>query len=43
MERFQTRSNSGGVISNDGRLLITGPDAPEVCVMAFPDRGYTLR
>ena len=42
-ERFQTRSNSGGVILNDGRLLVTGHDAPEVYVMAFPDQGYTLR
>ena len=41
--RFGTRSNSGGVITDDGRILITGHDAPEVYQLRFPDRGYQLR
>ncbi len=43
LERFATRSNSGGVILEDGKLLITGHDEAEAYVMAFPDKGYTLR
>ena len=43
LERFATRSNSGGVIRDDGSLLITGHDEAEIYVMQFPDKGYTLR
>lgn len=43
LERFANRSNSGGVIRDDGSLLITGHDEAEVYVMQFPDKGYTLR
>ncbi|MGD1891589.1 MAG: hypothetical protein ACFB15_13470 [Cyclobacteriaceae bacterium] len=43
IERFATRSNSGGVILEDGKLLITGHDEAEAHVMEFPKKGYTLR
>ncbi|MGB3586831.1 MAG: hypothetical protein WBA23_09840 [Tunicatimonas sp.] len=43
LERFASRSNSGGVIRDDGSLLITGHDEAEIYVMQFPNKGYTLR
>lgn len=43
LERFGTRSNSGGVIREDGSLLITGHDEAEIYVLQFPGKGYTLR
>jgi hypothetical protein len=42
IDRFGSRSNSGGVILSDGRILCTGHDNHELYVLAFPDKGYTL-
>jgi outer membrane protein assembly factor BamB len=39
---FGTRSNSGGVIIPDGRILCTGHDNYEIYVLEFPTKGYTL-
>jgi hypothetical protein len=41
-ERFELKSNSGGVILPDGRILCTGHDNFELYVLEFPDKGYTL-
>lgn len=41
IQHFGTRSNSGGVIIN-GTLLCTGHDEPEIYVLQFPKKGYTL-
>jgi len=41
IQKFGTRSNSGGVII-DGTLLSTGHDEPEIYVLRFPDKGFTL-
>lgn len=43
VERFATRSNSGGVILEDGRILCTGHDNYEIYVLEFPSKGYTLK
>lgn len=42
-ERFASRSNSGGVILEDGRILCTGHDNFEIYVLVFPGKGYTLK
>jgi len=42
VERFATRSNSGGVILEDGRILCTGHDNYEIYVLEFPSKGYSL-
>lgn len=43
IEKFGTRSNSGGVWGADGLLYITGHDNPEIYVMQIPEMGYTLK
>jgi hypothetical protein len=43
VKQFGTRSNSGGVILADGRILCTGHDNYEIYVLRFPDKGYTLQ
>ncbi len=42
VDRFESRSNSGGLILPDGRLLCTGHDNFEVYLLEFPDKGYSL-
>ncbi len=42
LDRFESRSNSGGVILSDGKILCTGHDNYEVYVLEFPEKGYTL-
>ena len=42
IEKFHGRSNSGGRILPDGRILCTGHDAQEIYVMQFPKMGFTL-
>ncbi len=43
LEKFGTKSNSGGVILSNGRILITGHDNFEIYVLGFPDKGVTLK
>lgn len=43
IEAFQTRSNSGGFIDNDGLIYCTGHDVPTLYVLSFPQMGYTLQ
>jgi hypothetical protein len=43
VDRFESRSNSGGLILPDGRMLCTGHDNFEVYLLGFPDKGYTLQ
>lgn len=43
IEKFGTKSNSGGVWGKDGLLYITGHDNPELYVMQIPEIGYTLK
>jgi hypothetical protein len=42
VKHFETKSNSGGVILKDGRILCTGHDNYEIYVLHFPEKGYTL-
>lgn len=42
INKFEPKSNSGGVILPDGRILCTGHDNYEVYVLEFPEKGYTL-
>ena len=42
VERFGTRSNSGGVWGPDGLLYTTGHDAAELYVLALPAEGSVL-
>jgi hypothetical protein len=42
-ERFGTMSNSGGFISKEGDIIITGHDHKELYRLAFPKMGYTLQ
>ena len=42
LDRFVSRSNSGGVILPDGRILCTGHDNFELYELRFPSKGYTL-
>ncbi|REE27655.1 hypothetical protein DFQ09_101489 [Winogradskyella pacifica] len=42
IEKFGTRSNSGGVITKSGTILITGHDNKELYELRFPELGYTL-
>ena len=39
---YGTRSNSGGVILPDGRILCTGHDEFMIYVLRFPEKGFTL-
>lgn len=39
---FKPTSSSGGVWGADGLLYVTGHSAPEIYVMALPDRGVAL-
>ncbi|XOV94980.1 MAG: hypothetical protein ACFHWX_09770 [Bacteroidota bacterium] len=43
VDEFDGRSNSGGVILSDGKILITGHDRPILYVLAFPEMGFTLQ
>lgn len=43
LERFDGMSNSGGYITSEGKIYLTGHDYKEVYVLEFPDHGYTLR
>lgn len=43
IEAFQTRSNSGGFIDDDGMIYCTGHDEPVLYVLSFPKMGYTLQ
>jgi len=43
LKKFGTKSNSGGVILPDGRILCTGHNNFEVYVLEFPDKGATLK
>lgn len=43
IEKFDSRSSSGGVIINDGRIICTSHDFFEVYVLRFPTKGYTLK
>lgn len=43
VQRFGTRSNSGGAFGPDGRLYATGHQAPEVYVLELPRDGSVLR
>ncbi len=43
IEKFGTRSNSGGVWGKDGQLYITGHDDPELYVLRLPEIGFTLK
>jgi hypothetical protein len=42
LNRFESRSNSGGLILPDGRILCTGHDNYEVYLLEFPAKGYSL-
>jgi hypothetical protein len=42
LNKFGLKSNSGGLILPDGRVLCTGHDNYEVYVLEFPKKGYTL-
>jgi len=42
VERFGTRSNSGGSWGPDGRLYATGHDEPELYVLRLPEAGSML-
>ncbi len=43
IDKFESRSNSGGLILPDGRVLCTGHDNFEVYLLEFPDKGYSLK
>lgn len=43
IERFDGMSNSGGYITSEGKIYLTGHDDMEVYVLEFPDHGYTLQ
>ena len=43
VEKFETRSNSGGVILDDGTIICTGHDNYEVYILKIPEKGYTLK
>jgi hypothetical protein len=43
LERFGTMSNSGGFITDEGHIIITGHDHKELYQLAFPKMGYTLQ
>jgi outer membrane protein assembly factor BamB len=40
--RFESKSSSGGVILQEGKILCTGHDNFEVYLLEFPKKGYTL-
>lgn len=42
VEKFESRSNSGGLILPDGRVVCTGHDNFEVYLLEFPKKGYSL-
>ena len=43
LEKFVTRSSSGGVILENGTILCTGHDNYELYVLKFPEKGFTLQ
>ena len=43
IQEFGTRSNSGGVILDNGLILCTGHDNYKIYVLTFPGKGYTLQ
>lgn len=43
IQRFDSMSNSGGYITEEGKIYLTGHDFKEVYVLEFPDHGFTLR
>ena len=43
INKFESRSNSGGLILPDGRVLCTGHDNYEVYLLEFPNKGYSLK
>jgi len=43
IQRFGTRSNSGGVIDDDGSIYCTGHDHKELYKLEFPEMGYSLK
>ena len=42
-EKFGNMSNSGGYITDEGDIIITGHDHKELYRLAFPKMGYTLQ
>ena len=42
IDKFGSKSNSGGVILPDGKILCTGHDNYELYLLEFPSKGYTL-
>ncbi len=42
LKEFGTRTNSGGVILDNGLILCTGHDNYKIYVLRFPDKGFTL-
>lgn len=42
VNKFESRSSSGGLLLPDGRILCTGHDNFEAYLLEFPDKGYTL-
>ena len=42
LERFGTRSSSGGGFGPDGLLYVTGHDAPELYALRVPESGAVL-
>src|SRR5690554_6163642 len=43
LERFSGMSNSGGYITDEGDIIITGHDHKELYHLRFPKMGYTLQ
>ncbi len=43
LKEFGTRTNSGGVILDNGLILCTGHDNYRIYVLRFPDKGFTLQ
>jgi len=42
LNRFDPKSNSGGLILPDGKIVCTGHDNFELYLLEFPKKGYTL-
>lgn len=43
LDRFGRMSNSGGIITPEGKIYLTGHDFKELYEMAFPEHGYSLQ
>jgi len=43
INEFDTRSNSGGFITDSGVIYVTGHDNKKLYQLHFPDMGYTLK